>query len=64
VNSADHLINPPELGILERAVRRVPRGEAFTMPFGPATRGHGSHTVAALWKEHLARLLQRSEPGR
>jgi homoserine O-acetyltransferase/O-succinyltransferase len=63
VNSADDLINPPELGILEREIRRVPRGEAVTIPFGPATRGHGSHTVAALWKEHLARLLERSEPG-
>jgi len=61
VNSADDLINPPELGILEREIRRVPRGEAFTIPLGPATRGHGSHTVAALWKEHLATLLRRSE---
>ncbi|MET0556207.1 MAG: alpha/beta fold hydrolase [Vicinamibacteria bacterium] len=64
VNSADDLINPPELGILEREIRRVPRGEAVTIPPGPATRGHGSHTVASLWKEHLAKLLARSEPGR
>jgi homoserine O-acetyltransferase len=64
VNSADDLINPPELGILEREIRRVPRGEAVMLPFGPATRGHGSHTVAALWKDHLAKLLARSEPGR
>jgi homoserine O-acetyltransferase/O-succinyltransferase len=61
VNSADDLINPPELGILEREIRRVPRGDAVTIPLGPATRGHGSHTVAALWKQHLAKLLQRSE---
>lgn len=61
VNSADDLINPPELGILERAIRRVPRGRAVTIPFGPATRGHGSHTVAALWKEHLTALLARSD---
>jgi homoserine O-acetyltransferase/O-succinyltransferase len=61
VNSADDLINPPELGILEREIRRVPRGEAVMIPLGPATRGHGSHTVAVLWKEHLAALLRRSE---
>jgi homoserine O-acetyltransferase len=60
VNFADDLINPPELGILEREIRRVPQGEAVIIPFGPATRGHGSHTIAVLWREHLARLLERS----
>ena len=60
VNFADDLINPPELGILEREIRRVPKGEAVTIPFGPATRGHGSHTLAVLWRDHLARLLERS----
>jgi homoserine O-acetyltransferase/O-succinyltransferase len=63
VNSADDLINPPELGVLEREIRRVPRGKAVTIPFGPATRGHGSHTVAALWKQHLAKLLARALSG-
>ena len=64
VNSADDLINPPELGILEREIKRVPQGEAITIPFGPATRGHGSHTIATLWKVHLAKLLERSETAR
>jgi homoserine O-acetyltransferase len=61
INSADDLINPPELGILEREIRRVKRGEAVVLPFGPQTRGHGTHTIAALWKDHLARLLRESE---
>ena len=58
VNSADDLINPPELGILEREIRRVPRGEAVVIPLGAETRGHGSHTLARLWKPHLERLLK------
>jgi homoserine O-acetyltransferase len=57
VNSADDLINPPELGILEREVRRVPKGEMVMIPLSDATRGHGSHTVANLWEQHLQRLL-------
>ena len=61
INTADDLINPPELGILEREIKRVPRGEAITLPLSPQTRGHGSHTVANLWKEHLARLLAATE---
>jgi homoserine O-acetyltransferase/O-succinyltransferase len=58
VNSADDLINPPELGILEGEIRRVPKGSMVLIPLGPDTRGHGSHTVAALWKEHLQELLR------
>ncbi len=61
VNSADDLINPPELGILEREIRRVKNGSAVVIPLSRNTRGHGSHTVAALWKEQLARLLKDSE---
>jgi homoserine O-acetyltransferase/O-succinyltransferase len=62
VNSADDLINPPELGILEREIRRVPHGRAVVVPFGPDTRGHGTHTVAAVWKQYLTELLASSAP--
>ena len=62
VNSADDLINPPELGILEREIRRVPGGRAVLLPLSPQTRGHGSHTLAALWSRDLAGLLKQSEP--
>jgi homoserine O-acetyltransferase len=62
VNSADDLINPPELGILEREIGRVPRGEAVLIPLSPETRGHGSHTIANLWKQHLAKLLGETPP--
>jgi len=61
INSADDLINPPELGILEREIRRVPNGRAIVLPLSDKTRGHGSHTVAALWKDQLVSLLGRSE---
>jgi homoserine O-acetyltransferase len=57
VNTADDLINPPELGILERGMKRVKRGKAVVLPLTPETRGHGSHTVAALWKHYLQALL-------
>src|SRR4051794_28484422 len=60
VNFADDLINPPELGVLEREIQRVPRGRAVVMPFTPDTIGHGTHTKAVIWKEHLAKLLSDS----
>ena len=62
INSADDLINPPELGILEREIKRVPHGRAIVIPLSDKTRGHGSHTIAALWKDELIRLLKESEP--
>jgi homoserine O-acetyltransferase len=47
VNTADDLINPPELGVQEREIARVPHGRALLLPLGPDTRGHGTHTVAS-----------------
>jgi homoserine O-acetyltransferase len=61
INSADDLINPPELGILEREIKRVPHGRAVVIPLSDKTRGHGSHTLAALWKDQLADLLKETE---
>ena len=61
INSADDLINPPELGILEREIKRVPQGRAIVIPLSENTRGHGSHTIAALWKNELETLLKHSE---
>ena len=61
INSADDLINPPELGILEHEIKRVPHGRAMVIPFSDNTRGHGSHTIAALWRDELITLLQETE---
>jgi homoserine O-acetyltransferase/O-succinyltransferase len=61
VNFADDLINPPELGILEKEIKRVPRGKAVLIPFGPDSVGHGTHTKASVWKHLLVELLQDSE---
>ena len=61
INSADDLINPPELGILEQEIKRVPHGRAIVIPFSDKTRGHGSHTLAALWKDQLVDLLKETE---
>ncbi len=62
VNSADDLINPPELGILEHKIKRVPRGKAAIIAYSGQTRGHGSHTIAMLWKQYLEELLRESAP--
>jgi homoserine O-acetyltransferase len=64
VNSADDFINPPELAIAEKLITRVPGGKFVLIPAGPDTHGHGTHTWAALWKQHLVALLAASESGK
>jgi homoserine O-acetyltransferase/O-succinyltransferase len=58
INTADDLINPPELGILEREIVRVKNGRAVVIPASEATHGHGTHTLAAVWKSYLIELLR------
>ena len=50
INFADDLINPPELGILEREIKRVKKGRAVVVPASKETVGHGTHTRAGVWK--------------
>jgi homoserine O-acetyltransferase len=63
INSADDLINPPELGILETEIKRVPHGRAVVIPLSDRTAGHGTHTLAAVWKDYLAELLKETSDG-
>ena len=62
VNSADDFINPPELGLAERFVPRLKTTRYVLIPTSDRTRGHGTHTWAALWQDELAALLARTEP--
>jgi homoserine O-acetyltransferase len=59
VNSADDFINPAELGIAEREIKRVKGAKFVVIPISDTTHGHGTHTWAAVWKEYLAELLAR-----
>jgi homoserine O-acetyltransferase len=61
VNSADDQINPPELKILDHDIQRVKNGQYVLLPITDQTRGHGTHTWPAIWDDHLAELLQKSQ---
>ena len=60
INSADDMINPPELGIAEREVKRLKQGTFVLLPATQQTKGHGSHTWAVLWQDRLKELLEKS----
>lgn len=57
VNSADDQVNPPELDIAQQAIKKVKKGRFVLLPITDQTRGHGTHTLAAVWKQYLAELL-------
>jgi homoserine O-acetyltransferase len=63
INSADDFINPPELNIMPEAIKKLPRGKFVLLPITEETRGHGTHTLPAIWQGYLADLLEGSEPN-
>jgi homoserine O-acetyltransferase/O-succinyltransferase len=61
INSGDDFINPPELGVAEREIKRVKGGRFVLLPASDQTHGHGTHTWAAVWQQYLAQLLEASK---
>ena len=61
VNSADDQVNPPELGVMEKEIKRVKNGRFVLLPITDETRGHGTHTIASIWQKYLAELLSETE---
>src|SRR5205814_8811179 len=59
INSADDVVNPPELGLMEKLIPRVKRGRYVLIPTSDQTRGHGTHSLPAIWKQYLAEFLQQ-----
>jgi homoserine O-acetyltransferase/O-succinyltransferase len=58
INSADDEVNPPELGLMEKLISRVPKGRYVLIPTGPETRGHGTHSWPAVWQKYLKDFLE------
>jgi homoserine O-acetyltransferase len=58
INSADDLVNPPELGLMEHLIKRVANVRFVLLPISEKTRGHGTHSLPAIWKPYLAEFLE------
>ncbi len=63
INSADDERNPPETGILARAITQVGGARLYLIPASADTRGHGTTGLARFWAPQLAELL-RTAPDR
>ena len=58
INSADDVVNPPELGLMEKLMPRVKHGRYVLIPTSDQTRGHGTHSLPAVWGKHLEEFLR------
>ena len=63
INSADDVVNPPELGLMEKLIPRVKRGRYVLIPTSEQTRGHGTHSLPAIWGRHLAEFMRELTPA-
>ena len=61
INAADDERNPPELGLLEREMKRVKNGRILLIPASAETAGHGTTGSAKWYQRELGELL-RSAP--
>ncbi len=55
--------NPPESGIVERAVAGLPHREYDLVPERLETRGHGMLIMAKFYAERLSQFLAAPPPG-
>ena len=62
INSADDFIDPPELGVAEREVKKIKGARFVLLPASEQTHGHGTHTWATVWQQYLSELLAATEP--
>jgi homoserine O-acetyltransferase len=60
INSADDEVNPPELGIMEKEIKKVEKGRYILLPISAQTAGHGTHSIPAIWGDYLKELLSLS----
>ena len=60
INSADDERNPPEVGVLDREIKRVKHGRVLLIPGSPDTAGHGTTASAKWWKKELDELLRNA----
>jgi homoserine O-acetyltransferase len=58
INSADDERNPPELGIMERELKRLKNAKFYLIPASEDTRGHGTTGIAKFWKAQMKEWLE------
>ena len=61
VNSADDFVDPPDLGIAEREVKKIRNARFVLLPASEQTHGQSTDSWAAVWQQYLSELLAATQ---
>src|SRR5579872_6825984 len=62
INFTDDEVNPPELGVVEREIKRIANARLVMIPASENTHGHFTYNLASFWKQHLVELMKELPP--
>ncbi len=60
INSADDQVNPPELGLIEKEIKKIKNAKFVLLPITDETSGHGTHSNPKIWAKYLEELMEIS----
>ena len=63
INNVEDVANPPELGTVERAFKKIAHGTYVLTPYGTDTHGHFTHYYGAVWKPYLVKFMADLPPA-
>ncbi|MBO1081078.1 alpha/beta fold hydrolase [Roseomonas sp. 573] len=61
INAADDERNPPETGLMQAAMARIPNAQMLLIPASEKTMGHGTTGTASFYAEELRRFVEGLE---
>jgi homoserine O-acetyltransferase/O-succinyltransferase len=60
INAADDERNPPETGVMQEALNRVPNAKLYLIPASTRTSGHATTGDPKFYKDQLQEVLQKT----
>lgn len=57
INNVEDVADPPTLGTVERAFKKLAHGTYVQTQYGKDTHGHYSHYYASTWKQYLVKFM-------
>src|ERR1700677_1357063 len=63
INNVEDFADPPTLGTVERAFKKIAHGTYVLTPYGKGTHGHFTHYYAAIWKPYLVKFMSGLPPA-
>lgn len=64
INDSEDFADPPTLGTVERAMKKVKEGRYVLIPPSAETHGHFTHYYAAVWKPYLVEFMKSLGPSK